>query len=150
MNRVNSIELVWFDDGRGNLVLEHNEKSFTGVAVSYHANGILSDEQMYFNGIAHGLHKEYHSSGMVKLAGEVELGIREGAWQSWYESGQTECIEEYAKGYVLSRKRWDAQGNLTVEEKLNQNETTQQLINLSREIASKILEKDPSKWYDAN
>ncbi|GAB4459812.1 MAG: hypothetical protein Fur0028_13350 [Bacteroidales bacterium] len=65
--------------------------------VLYYDGGQIKFVQEYFNGIKHGIYKNWYEDGSIRTLGAYYMGFRKGVW-SWYgEKGQLEFQVNYDK-----------------------------------------------------
>ena len=74
---------------------------FTGVAIEYYKNGILSSSKTYKNGEKDELWREWYRNGQLKWAGTYKDEKEDGLWRGWYENGKLESEGSYKDG------KWD-------------------------------------------
>lgn len=85
---------------------------FTGVLFSRYEDGSTLEEQEFENGLPHGISKEFYPGGQLKRQWYARKGRAEGLLTEFYENGEKKLEETREFGIVLSRARWDPQGNL--------------------------------------
>jgi antitoxin component YwqK of YwqJK toxin-antitoxin module len=65
---------------------------------TYLDNNKTAWEGEYLNGIPNGMHKWYHANGSIKRRGSYSLGLRDGIWEYFDESGGSRLIIKYERG----------------------------------------------------
>lgn len=89
-------------------------KVFTGVAVDIDPDtGALLLEYHYADGSLHGPMREWSEAGQLKVEEYHYQGLRHGPVRHWHDNGRIALEAAYRFQIVLSRKRWDEDGNLT-------------------------------------
>jgi antitoxin component YwqK of YwqJK toxin-antitoxin module len=63
--------------------------------VAYYDDGQIKFVQEYFNGIKHGVYKNWYEEGTIRTMGNYCMGFRKGVW-SWYsEKGRLDFQVNY-------------------------------------------------------
>ena len=71
---------------------------------SYFRNGHKKSEVMFKEGIMHGSYKTYFPTGKPEVRGQYENNLKNGRWVYLTEKGQTERVEIYEHGKMVSPK----------------------------------------------
>jgi antitoxin component YwqK of YwqJK toxin-antitoxin module len=79
---------------------EYAGEPFTGLAVSYHSNGILAKEEAFLNGRRHGYVKHWFESGALGFASTYQAGRREGLATSWWGNGNKRSETLYVNDQI--------------------------------------------------
>ena len=92
-----------------------------GAETDIPVNGIVYDvdfrdqikyEASYNNGKLDGLLKKYHSNGNIKSEEPYINGERHGTYTAWSLDGNVVGEIVYDNSMIVSKKRWDDEGNL--------------------------------------
>jgi antitoxin component YwqK of YwqJK toxin-antitoxin module len=131
MKRVDVDDLRYED----NMVWDPDGTFFTGVSVETAADGSVLSEQPYQDGVKHGVYREYDARG--KLVAEVPYrrGVGHGVGRWWHEGAERLAVEKAMKyGVLLSRKEWDAVGQLIDEWHIREDDPQyQRVLRLERD-----------------
>ena len=103
-------------------VVLHDGKLFTGTSVEEWAPGKLRAEQDWEMGRRHGVLREYSEDGQLLSEVPYQYGVLHGLGRWWHPNGQLATEKEARFGTVLSRREWNAAGELTGEFKLDEND----------------------------
>jgi len=115
----------------------HDGRPFTGIAYALFPSGELEFETEYRDGAEWGLHRKYSKEGAIIEEGNYRAGFREGLWRAWDASGKL-ALEEFREfGCPLTRKRWDAQGNLVEDFSLKESDPAFATLKVYRKIYGK-------------
>ena len=83
----------------GKLLLDLNNKPFTGIAYS---TSTVSEKKLqeskYLKGLRHGTHKEWWENGNKKLQGRYKSGHKNGRWVGYFENGKIKSETNYKNG----------------------------------------------------
>lgn len=94
--------------------IHHNGELFDGEVETRDANGALISLITYWQGIPHGPQTSWYPDGRKRHEGVNSAGKAVGEWRSWHTGGQLAQWRTFdEQGRPLTRKRWDARGNLT-------------------------------------
>jgi|YNPMSStandDraft_1061717.scaffolds.fasta_scaffold00564_3 antitoxin component YwqK of YwqJK toxin-antitoxin module len=63
--------------------------------VEYYKHGQIKFIQEYFNGIKHGIYKNWYENGTIRTMGIYHLGFRKGLWNWYNEKGKLEFQVNY-------------------------------------------------------
>jgi hypothetical protein len=94
------------------------DRRFTGVSVEVGVNGNIVSETTYVDGIENGPERTWHYNGQLKSEGGSRWNRPHGFFKEWYESGQLRMEGLIKLGYVVWRKEYDEEENLTTEYKI--------------------------------
>ena len=72
-----------------------NKIPFTGKCITKNANGTVSKELNYYNGLLQGECKEYYKSGKLKTATDYSSNMKHGKYVMYNEKGQVIVEGEY-------------------------------------------------------
>tara|TARA_B110000014_G_C19913937_1_gene472915 strand:- start:164 stop:706 length:543 start_codon:yes stop_codon:yes gene_type:complete len=94
-----------------------------GVDTQIPVNGIVYDmtgdrvkyEANYKNGKLDGFQKRYHFNGNLKSEEPYINGERHGKYTAWSKDGKVLSEIVYENSMIISKKRWDDEGNLLEE-----------------------------------
>ncbi len=92
---------------------------FTGIAQSFHPNGVLKNESIFVDSFKQGLCREWHSNGRLKLEWYAKRGVVEGKMYEWHENGQLKIIANYTRGVELTFDKWDDAGLLATHREID-------------------------------
>ncbi len=59
--------------------------------------------------------EEFYDSGRPKLEGLMEMGMPNGVWTEWYESGRVKRIRSYSGKFPFLFLEFDEEGNITTK-----------------------------------
>jgi antitoxin component YwqK of YwqJK toxin-antitoxin module len=92
---------------------------FTGFAVEFFPDGTLRSEVHHVNGLRHGPSREWYPSGRLMVEANHWHGGLHGYEHTWNEQGRliSERIHEF--GIEIAWKRWDEQGSLIKDWRIN-------------------------------
>jgi antitoxin component YwqK of YwqJK toxin-antitoxin module len=102
----------------GGPIVTFEGKPFTGIAYEIANDGHLISEITYIEGIQNGPDISWHFNGKLESEGENKWNRPHGFFKEWYESGQLKMEGLTELGYVIWRKQYDEEGNLTSEYKI--------------------------------
>lgn len=89
---------------------------FTGVAIEYYKNGILSSSKTYKNGKKDELWREWYRNGQLKWAGTYKDEKEDGLWRGWYENGNKRGEWNWKNGeWDGLQRHWHENGQLWFE-----------------------------------
>ncbi len=89
---------------------------FTGVAIEYYKNGILSSSKTYKNGKKDELWREWYRNGQLKWAGTYKDEKENGLWRGWYENGNKRGEWNWKNGeWDGLQRHWHENGQLWFE-----------------------------------
>ncbi|MCX7861443.1 MAG: hypothetical protein N2449_00410 [Bacteroidales bacterium] len=63
--------------------------------VFYYEDGQIKFIQEYYNGIKHGIYKNWYENGNIRTLGAYHLGFRKGVWSWFNEEGKLEFQVNY-------------------------------------------------------
>ncbi|MGV9663635.1 toxin-antitoxin system YwqK family antitoxin [Nocardia niigatensis] len=99
--------------------ISHDGALYTGEVEEYAENGQLVELSTYYEGIENGLQQEWWPNGNKRAEGVTKMGSAVGEWRYWHENGQmSEQVVLDADGQEMTRKRWNAAGDLTKDVKI--------------------------------
>jgi len=112
---------MWYKNGQ--LIKEVNNKNGSpdGLYRGWYENGQLKFECDYKNG----LYKKWHENGQLKSQVNLNSGLdpschegtpRDGLQRAWYKDGQLQHELIYKDDKLISKKEWDEEGDLIIEE----------------------------------
>lgn len=75
---------------------------FSGLAVSYYANGNMAKAEQFLDGRRHGYVKHWFADGVLGFESTYQIGRREGVATSWWSNGnrrsETSYIDDQVQG----------------------------------------------------
>ncbi len=131
MKRVPETEL---DYPGGDGLYHHEGEPFTGVSYTTYPTGELEYEAEWRHGAEWGFQRKYAPGGTLIEAGEYRAGFREGVWRTWHADGRLASEEVCELGAVLTRRRWDAAGNLVETYRLEEGTPGYRALEMYRRI----------------
>ena len=63
--------------------------------VIYYENGQIKFIQEYYNGLKHGVYKNWYENGIIRTLGYYYMGFRKGLWTWYNERGEVEFQVNY-------------------------------------------------------
>lgn len=90
--------------------VHHGDELFDGEVETRDADGDVVGLTTYWQGIPHGPQTTWHPNGQKRQEGVHNLGAPVGEWRTWHPNGQ--LAERRTFDQPISRKRWDADGNV--------------------------------------
>jgi hypothetical protein len=112
----------------------HGGEPFTGVSFTTYPAGELESETEWRDGAEWGRHRKYHPGGSLAEEGEYRAGFREGMWRAWHPNGRPASEEACEFGAALTRRRWDADGNLVEEYRLAEGTPAYRTLQMYRRL----------------
>ncbi len=98
---------------REGLAFEPNaSEPFEGKAVSHHPNGQLMFKAVYRAGKQHGEMVSFFADGQKQSVGTLVDGQFHGKVVYYHQNGEVQSHYVYQNGEAISRKNWDAAGNM--------------------------------------
>jgi antitoxin component YwqK of YwqJK toxin-antitoxin module len=97
------------------------DKRFTGISVEVGVDGNTMSETTYVDGVETGPYKTWYWNGQLESEGESRWNRIHGPFKAWYESGGLKYEGLAESGHVIWRKKWDEEGNLIREYKIEDN-----------------------------
>ena len=91
--------------------MKYNGQPVTGVIRRTYPDGSRMSESPYKDGELHGLDTFWRPDGQKRVEYTLKDGKRHGLSTWWYENGQKSREYTFKDGEVISRKRWDKDGN---------------------------------------
>ena len=88
------------------------DEPFEGKAVSHHPNGQLMFKAEYRAGKQHGELISFFADGQKQSEGELVDGHFHGKVIYYHPNGEVQRHYVYQNGEAISRKNWDAAGNM--------------------------------------
>jgi hypothetical protein len=85
---------------------------FEGKAVSHHPNGQLMFKAEYHAGRQHGELVSFFADGQKQSEGTLVDGLFHGKVIYYHSNGEVQSHYVYQNGEAISRKNWDAAGNM--------------------------------------
>ena len=82
-------------------IVYYKDSLFTGVALKKAENGQVVEEQLYKNGKAHGLWREWYATGEKKFEGSFVNGVGDGDWIQWNKEGKSTKELTFKDGRVV-------------------------------------------------
>lgn len=106
----------------------YNDKPFSGVAIEKFANGSLSCEQEFCEGIESGKRREWFPSGSLKTEAYITRGVLNGLKTQWFESGKKQLEAQYLKGICTARTQWSEDGEVVEQYEVSENDWRLKLL----------------------
>ncbi len=79
-------------------------------------NSKPNEDQEYVNGVRHGVHRKYSSSGEVLTEGYYQQDLKNGKWKVFRSDGKPESVSVYYNGgFIACTKFWNQEGTLMFE-----------------------------------
>src|SRR5262249_6303452 len=107
MNRIPGNDLAYNAEEARNYYMD---KPFEGVAFWLGPQAELRSEQEYRYGLAWGLGRRWHSSGVLAIEASSYRGVYHGSARKWHPNGKLAEKSVSELGVCLQRQRWDEQG----------------------------------------
>ncbi len=63
--------------------------------IEYYKQGQIKFIQEYYNGLKHGIYKNWYESGIIRTMGLYNMGFRKGLWNWYNENGKLEFQVNY-------------------------------------------------------
>lgn len=96
----------------------YEDAPYTGELEDLADNGQLVALFNYYEGIEHGRQYEWWPDGVQRAEGVANMGAAVGEWRYWHPNGQlSEQVVMDENGRELTRKRWNAAGELIEDSK---------------------------------
>lgn len=96
----------------GKSPLAYGKPLIEGWNVSRYGNGLIESEGEYRLGVKEGLWRYYDESGAVLLEGAYERGESAGVWHAWYENGTRKSVARCDRGQFHGHcEFWNADGS---------------------------------------
>lgn len=95
---------------------------FTGIAEFRDAKGGLTGEYEYREGLKWGKSRAWYTPGVPFQEGEFFMGTGHGKHREWYRNGKLKEEVDYELGFVVRRKQWDEDGDLTEDYEIQETE----------------------------
>ncbi len=108
----NGIIKTFDDNGKLEGKWNFNNDALDGLSTTYYPEGNLYGEWNYKNGQSEGIAKTYHKNGNVYEVRNYKNGKPEGVQKTYHENGKLRLEENYKSGKLLSKKKYDLEGNL--------------------------------------
>jgi len=109
---VNVKELDALQDEVGAWYYTLNNIPYTGCAIQYYPNGIMTAESNFVNGYQEGIQKIWFQNGQLKIQFEMMNNINHGIVRSWFENGSLKYEAEYNMGEIIWSKKYNEEGNI--------------------------------------
>jgi len=84
-------------NGQTNCQIDYDKGKWHGAFISYYANGSKAVVQHYDHGVIEGTETGYYPSGRTNYRGFYKAGMRVGAWIRYNEDSTTNSIKDYSK-----------------------------------------------------
>jgi antitoxin component YwqK of YwqJK toxin-antitoxin module len=98
----------------------HDNEPFTGVAYFQGKGGQLDAEHEYREGMRWGVSKGWFGPGSPEYEEHWSQGLLHGLRREWHKEGRMIAEEMYERGIHLWGKRWDGDGNLVEDFRLEE------------------------------
>jgi antitoxin component YwqK of YwqJK toxin-antitoxin module len=79
----------------------YKDSLFSGIAIGRAENGRIINEEHYKSGLAHGIWKEWYSTGEIKFIGGFKNGVNEGLWIQWEKDGSIQRKLTFINGQIV-------------------------------------------------
>jgi antitoxin component YwqK of YwqJK toxin-antitoxin module len=132
VKRVPDAELSADDDSNDG-VYYYDDEPFMGVSFSEYPNGGLCLEMEWRHGVLWGTYRRYAPNGQITEEGEYRAGFREGMWREWHPNGTLASETECEFSAVLTRRRWDASGELVEDYQLHEGDPAYASLQMYRQ-----------------
>lgn len=97
-------------------LLYQGKDVFTGVAVSYYSNGVLSEKTHYINGLRDGTKQKWFEDGLLSYESTYDKGVQDGIAKSWWKNGNMRSKAQFDQGIVNGTQyQWYKSGSLFKE-----------------------------------
>ena len=100
----------------GVLYRKNIDRPFTGRLLEKYADGSISLEASYLDGLPHGQQLRYFKNGKPALEAIFDFGVLSGIKTRWWESGIVREEEYWSAGKFFGRRLWDEFGRMIREE----------------------------------
>ena len=100
----------------GILYRKNIDRPFTGRLVDKYADGSISLEASYLDGLPHGQQLRRFKNGNPALEAIFDYGVLSGIKTRWWESGGLREEEYWSEGKFYGRRLWDESGRMIREE----------------------------------
>lgn len=105
----------------------YEHRSLHGPTIEYYENGKIKAKGTYKNGSLDGLFEKFYPDGKKLSQGSYQNGIEIGTWQTWHPNGKPSSVYIYdlesAHPFTPSKKEWADNGQLTLEQVLDESGT---------------------------
>jgi hypothetical protein len=92
----------------------NESEPFEGKAVSHHPNGQLMFKAEYRAGLQHGESVSFFADGQKQSEETLVDGLFHGKVIYYHPNGEVQSHYVYQNGEAISRKNWDAAGNMVI------------------------------------
>jgi len=142
---VNEEELVSTDDSYGDIMLYG--QLFDGVVYERDKEGRLISLGGYSTGKRHGAVRDWFPSGQIADEAFYHNGRLHGANRKWYKNGQPEFDAYFEYGYRTRMKSWNADGQLTEQQKIEpESPVSLKLLELRLHEGKSVVDIDLESW----
>src|SRR4051794_24209506 len=90
----------------------YRDEPYTGMAFWLGINGQLRSEQQYRHGLAWGIGKKWHPTGILALEANSYRGVYHGICRRWHNNGKRAEESLYELGVCTSKRQWDENGTV--------------------------------------
>jgi antitoxin component YwqK of YwqJK toxin-antitoxin module len=137
----------------GSLVFEEGLMLLDGVpftGVGYiERNGEVIEETEYRDGLKWGVSRTLFPGGKPYKHSRLFMGARHGQHRQWHFSGQLAEEADYELGFVIRRKRWNEDGEMTEDFERGKDDPEYKNLVETRENYREVLQREkPSLTLD--